>query len=78
MDGPESSTAEETLADCWAKAEEGVMISPVPVCSPTLWQPVTVSQKFPQSRFPSAVAVTLTRHHTRLVVDQVWRCGCPP
>ena len=74
MNGPESSTAEETCADCWAEAEEWVMVSPVPVCSLILWQPVTVPQKFPKSRFPRAMALALPWHHPCLVVDRV---GCP-
>ena len=71
MDGPESSTAEETLADCWAKAEERVMISPVPICSPISCRSVTVPQQFPKSRFPRAMALALPWHHPRFVVDRV-------
>ena len=71
MDGPESSSTEETLADCWAESEEGVLISPVPVCPPIFRRSVTVPQQFPKSRFPRAMALALPWHHPRFVVDRV-------
>ena len=74
MNGPESSSAQETLAGCWAEAEKRVMVPSVPICSPIFKLPVKAFQQFPYSCFPSKVIVPLTRHHTRHVVDGI---GCP-
>ena len=74
MNCSKSSSAREVLADRGAEAEERVMVLSVPICSPIFELPVKAFQQFPYSCFPGQVIVSLTRPHTRHVVDGI---GCP-
>ena len=74
MDSSKSSSAQEMLADSGTEAEERVMVFSVPICSPIFESPVKAFQQFPYSCFPGQVVVSLTRPHTRHVVNGI---GCP-
>ena len=69
MDCPKSSSAQEALADSGAEAEQWVLVLPVPICSPIFELPVKAFQQVPYGCFPGKVIVSLTRPHTRHVVN---------